>query len=41
MLWEFVVCMREDSRLENYDTEGEWPSVLDEFVEYLKAAKAE
>lgn len=35
MLWEFVLYTRQDPNLDNYDIEGAWPSVIDDFVNYL------
>lgn len=37
MIWDFAKYYRSDPNLEAYDDEAAWPSVIDEFVEYLKA----
>lgn len=36
MLYEFILYQAKDPSLENYDEDGAWPSVIDEYVEYLK-----
>jgi DCN1-like protein 1/2 len=37
MFWEFVKYYNDNNgKLDNYDLGGAWPSVIDEFVEYLK-----
>jgi DCN1-like protein 1/2 len=36
MVWEFSQYLNNDPNLDNYDSEGAWPSVIDEFVEYLR-----
>lgn len=39
MILEFANYIPNDPDLENYDLEASWPSVIDEFVEYLKENK--
>ncbi|KAF5099731.1 hypothetical protein DV451_002869 [Geotrichum candidum] len=36
MILEFSIYAASDPNLEQYDEEGAWPSVIDEFVEYVK-----
>lgn len=36
MIWDFAKYYKSDPNLQSYDEEGAWPSVIDEFVEYLK-----
>lgn len=36
MILEFANYLKGDPGLKNYDIEASWPSVIDEFVEYLK-----
>lgn len=36
MIYEFSIYADSDPNLEQYDEEGAWPSVIDEFVEYVK-----
>lgn len=37
MVLEFARYVDEDPTLANYDPEGAWPSVIDEFVDYVRA----
>lgn len=45
-MWDFVKLADKDPELTSYDTDGAWPSILDDFVEFwrrrggLKAAEA-
>lgn len=36
MILEFSTYFESDPKLANYDLEASWPSVIDEFVDYLK-----
>ncbi|AOW07726.1 defective in cullin neddylation protein 1 [Yarrowia lipolytica] len=36
MLYEFMLFQAKDPSLESYDEDGAWPSVIDEYVEFLK-----
>lgn len=36
MLYEFMLFQMKDPSLESYDEDGAWPSVIDEYVEFLK-----
>ncbi|ANB15542.1 hypothetical protein AWJ20_3170 [Sugiyamaella lignohabitans] len=36
MTWEFAKYLKTDPELQEYSDEGAWPSVIDEFVAYLK-----
>lgn len=36
MILEFAEYLTEDPQLENYDLEGSWPSIIDEFVEHMR-----
>ncbi|CAN6623933.1 defective in cullin neddylation protein 1 [Trichomonascus vanleenenianus] len=37
MIWDFAKYHKTDPKLENYDIEGSWPTIIDEYVEYLQA----
>lgn len=37
MILEFCIYLDKNPDLDEYDEEGAWPSIIDEFVEYLKA----
>lgn len=39
MILEFAVYHETDTELSSYDEEAAWPSVIDEFVEYLRAKR--
>lgn len=36
MILEFSIYLESSPDLNEYDDEGSWPSIIDEFVEYLK-----
>lgn len=36
MILEFCIYLDNNPNLEDYDEEGAWPSIIDEFVEYLR-----
>lgn len=36
MILEFTYYFAADPKLENYDLEASWPSVIDDFVDYLR-----
>lgn len=36
MIWDFAKFHKQDEKLENYDEEASWPTIIDEYVEWLK-----